>query len=135
MVVHTSFCITVVIQKMKKHTRTGRSPLCWSGDQQPITSQYEWKVDLMHYVEQYHFMNIDLETHAYASNRFLRDNISYIWRKVYVKTTMYAFFLQLIDYVRKYIVKNSWVMKQNCTCIAKKKCVSYCYESHQFINS
>lgn len=74
----------------------------------------------MHYVEQYHFMNIDLETHAYASNRFLRDNISYIWRKVYVKTTMYAFFLQLIDYVRKYIVKISWVMKQNCTCIAKK---------------
>lgn len=61
----------------------------------------------LHYVEQYHFMNIDLETHAYASNRLLRDDISYIWRKVYVKTTMYAFFLQLIDYVRKYIVKIS----------------------------
>lgn len=55
----------------------------------------------MHYVKQYHFMNIDLETHAYASNRFLRDDMSYFWRKVYVKTTMYAFFLQLIDYVRK----------------------------------
>lgn len=61
----------------------------------------------MHYVEQYHFMNIDLETHAYASDRFLRDDMSYFWRKVYVKTTMYAFFLQLIDYVRKYIVKIS----------------------------
>lgn len=45
-------------------------------------------------------MNIDLETHAYASNRFF-------WRIVYVKTTKYAFFLQLIDYVRKYIVKIS----------------------------
>lgn len=53
-------------------------------------------------------MNIDLETQAYASNRFLRDDMSYFWRKVpvYVKTTMYAF-LQLIDYVRKYIVKIS----------------------------
>lgn len=56
---NVSFCITVVTQKMKKHTRTGRSLLCWSGDQQPITSQYEWQVDLMHYVKQYNSMNYD----------------------------------------------------------------------------
>lgn len=44
-----------------------------------------WMISgLMYYVKQYHFMNIDLETHAYASDMFLRDDISYFWRKVYV---------------------------------------------------
>lgn len=38
-------------------------------------------------------MNIDLEIYVYVFNRFLRDDMFYFWRKVYVKIIMYVFFL------------------------------------------